>query len=350
MFARIKTGYELISASINLFFRRPILVLPIFICWLIYAPTVIYLEYIFPWDANGNLINLMVISGVILLFSFILSLSSLIQLELIEQIETDQPARYGAAFLLVIKRDIIRAFPIMLVWALVWFLFAILEMLFSRGQRQQKELTAENVAKTLANTGATSFTMAAIRSAQKGVRMIVFLVLPAIAWEEMAPVQAWQRGYAILKQRMLEFATGFVLTELAAGIVFFPPALLFTIVGKLKLELPMSAWAATIIYCGFAWSFMIFLEQMFSAELYLWHLSWENECRKAKLENRGIPSLAQVRRPSLLDTMPNLLQTSTVSNFVLNNESADRGVSSMNAKEVGEDRRSYIDKLRNHTR
>jgi hypothetical protein len=97
------------------------------------------------------------------------------------------------------------------------------------------------------------------------------------------------------------------MTELAAGVLFLVPWLLIYMSAKMKMHLPDTVWFITIIYIGFAWSFYFFLEQMFTAGLYLWHLSWERECLKAKAENRPLPKMSEVRRPTLLDDTSDLL-------------------------------------------
>ena len=59
---------------------------------------------------------------------------------------------------------------------------------------------------------------------------------------------------------------------------------------------------------AFAWSFTIYLEQMFTAELYLWSLKWEQAVHKAQQENKPLPELIDVPRPSILDEVPDLLE------------------------------------------
>jgi hypothetical protein len=74
------------------------------------------------------------------------------------------------------------------------------------------------------------------------------------------------------------------------------------------IVLPDIAWIITIIYAAFAWSYSIYLEQMFSANLYLWHLRWEKECIEAQRAGRQLPALRDVPRPSILDEVPDLLE------------------------------------------
>jgi hypothetical protein len=46
---------------------------------------------------------------------------------------------------------------------------------------------------------------------------------------------------------------------------------------------------------------------MFAAKLYLWNLKWEKELVKAQAENKPLPSLNDVPKPSLLNEVSDLL-------------------------------------------
>jgi hypothetical protein len=110
--------------------------------------------------------------------------------------------------------------------------------------------------------------------------MLVFLILPAIAWDNMNFVQATQKGLLVLKTHLGEFARGYALTYAAAVVVFLPAAVVFVLGARHRhmaplVHFPDAVWVATMIYCGLAWSFCLYLEQMFVAQLYLWHMKWE---------------------------------------------------------------------------
>jgi len=115
-----------------------------------------------------------------------------------------------------------------------------------------------------------------------------------------------KKGLTVAMVHKGEFLTGFVLTELAAIVVFAPPGLLFFLSRRFGVAFPDFVWVLTIVYCCFAWSFSIFLEQMFVAELYRWHLRWEEAFTTAQQSGHQPPTLQEVPRPSVLDTLPDL--------------------------------------------
>ncbi len=139
--------------------------------------------------------------------------------------------------------------------------------------------------------------------------MVVFVTFPALAWEDgTGPVQAIKRGLDVARTHKAVFATGFVLTKIVATLVFVPPIALLLGTAELDWMIPTWAWVATIAYCALVWSFAMVLEQMFAAELYAWHLVWEDARAKAGTNGAPVPAVLQdIKRPSLVDGVPDLV-------------------------------------------
>ena len=311
MFQGIKNGWDLIKESIKVFNHYPKFIVPLFLTWMVYAPIVLYLKYQFNWDAYTTPQVFLIVFGVIFVFAFLLSFSCSMLLELIQQLESGQKMSVIKAFGYTLGHNTIRNLPIVFVWTIVWFILLVIQVLLSKDKKRGNEsFSAENAAKTLAGYKSFSFSRAFFEALQKGVRMVVFLILPAIAWENLSFWQSVKKGLAVFKANLSVFVTGFVLTGLAASIIFLPPALLFYISDKAELTLPSWVWVITIIYIAFGWSYSIYLEQMFTAELYLWNHKWEKEVAKAQQEGRPIPTLNQVARPSILDDVHELVEKS----------------------------------------
>lgn len=315
MFQGIKNGWDLIKESIKVFNYHPKFLLPLLITWLIYAPIILYLKYGFNWDVFNGVQILWIVFGIIFLFAFLLSFSCSMLLELIQQLESGQKMNLRRAFGQTISHNLLKIIPLVFVWAIIWFILTIIQALFSkkkRGRNEGQAFSAENAAKTLAGFQKLSLSRAFFKALEKGIRMIMFLILPAIAWENLGFWKSVKKGLATFKAHLSEFVTGFVLTELAAIIIFLPPAILFYASDELEFSLPDPVWIATIIYIAFAWSYSIYLEQMFTAELYLWHLKWEKEVVGARRENKTIPSMRDVPRPSILDEVHELVDKTEV--------------------------------------
>lgn len=313
MFQGIKNGWDLIKESVKVFNNHPKFVVPLLITWVIYAPMVLYLKYGFNWDAYTTSQVLLIVFGIIFIFAFLLAFSCSMVLELIQQLETGEPMNLSKAFTHTLVHNVIKILPLVLVWAVVWFLLTIIQALLSKkrgGSGEKESFSAENAAKTLAGYQSFSISRAFFEALKKGVRMVIFLILPAIAWENLGFWKATKKGIAVFKGHLSQFVTGFVLTEGVALLIFLPPAILFYITGKTEIALPDYIWVITIIYIAFAWSYSIYLEQMFTAELYLWNMKWEKEVAKAQAEGKPIPSMREVPRPSVLDEVHELVDKS----------------------------------------
>lgn len=308
MFQGVKNGWQLIKESIKVFNRHPKFIVPLLITWLIYAPITLYLKYWFNWDAYTGYQFFLIVFGIIFIFAFLLSFSCSILLELIQQIEQEKKSSIASAFKYTLTHNTIKILPIVLAWTIIWFILLIIQALLSKNKKRENEsFSAENAAKTLAGQGKFSLSQAFFRTLEKGVRMIVFLILPAIAWENLSFWQSVKKGTGVFKSNLSVFATGFGLTGLAYFIIFLPPAILFYISDVLVISFPDWIWMITVIYIAFAWSYSIYLEQMFTAELYLWNYKWEKAVTKAQAEKKPIPALNDIPKPSILDEVNDLL-------------------------------------------
>jgi len=153
MFQGIKNGWDLIKESIRVFNHHPKFLVPLLITWLIYAPIILYLKYGFNWDAYGGIQILWIVFGIIFLFAFLLSFSCSMLLELIQQLESGQKMNLAKAFGHTIGHNVLKIIPLVFVWAIIWFILTIIQVLLSkkkRGRSEKESFTAENAAKTLA--------------------------------------------------------------------------------------------------------------------------------------------------------------------------------------------------------
>lgn len=310
-----RRGWELIVHSLNVFKAYPAFLLPILAVWAAYVPSILYLNYGYRWESHGVREDIAILFLFIFALSFSILMSCAVVLDMIRQIETGEPSlsrAIGKAF----GSDIFRVLPLAIVWALIWLALTLIEAILSKKQSSENEaLTAQNAAETIANYRNFSFSSAFIEALQKGVRMVVFLIMPAIVWENLGFFDAAKKGLAVLRAHLSDFGAGYALTYAAAAIVFLPPAIIFELgTGRHGnpplMHFPDSVWVGTIIYMGIAWSFSIYLEQMFMAQLYLWHTKWEESVAKAKLNHQPLPDFNDVPRPELLAKTPGLFMPS----------------------------------------
>ncbi len=311
MFSSVKSSFGIIGASIRLMVRYPSLLVPVFVVWAVFAPVSVYMYFDFPkLELSGGAV-VAVVFGLIFAFSILMSFTCFMLLEQIRRIESGiKPSLTGALWSAL--TNTLRAIHVTAIWALIWFVLFLLERLLSRGSDSEENdaepepFSMKGAAEVVAGYERTSLSETFIRAVRKGVRMVAFLIYPAIAWEPDR--RGIKRGIDIAVARKAEFAAGFVLTELAATVAFFPALIVFWISGEFEVDFPDWVWMSMIIYCGFAWSFSLLLEQLFSAELYLWHWKWELEAEKATAAGASPALFSEIPSPSLLDDSPDMPQ------------------------------------------
>ena len=308
-----KKGWRLVVHSLNVFKAYPSFLLPLLVVWVGYAAGVLYLRYDFDWKAYGLWADVGVTFAFLFALSFLILLAFAAVLEMIRQVEAGKPSLIKALGC-VIGRDTPSILPLAIVWAIIWLLLTLLEAVLSKsdkGSNGDDALTAQNAAETLANFNHFSFSEAFISALQKGVRMVMFLILPAIAWQHLGFIKGVKKGLLVFRAHLGLFGTGYALTYAAAAVVFLPALVVLELGtghhgGAPLIHFPGYVWVLTIIYMGFAWSLSPYLEQMFMAQMYLWHLKWEQAATAAQAKGEPVPTFNSISRPELLTKTPNL--------------------------------------------
>lgn len=307
MFKGINTGFELIKSAILIFRKYPLLIAPLFIVWIIMASSLIYLKWHFSWDSYNTTGQLIFAYLFFLLIAFLLTMSCSVLLELIQQNETGIEMSLYRALYDTIDRNIAHIIFLSIVWSVVWFFLVLLKILFSK-KRNRDEKSPENVARTLAGDGKFSWFGLSIDFLIKGIRMVVFLIIPGVAWQELGIRKSIKKGFEVLSERRSEFTSGFTLSLGTEFLLYLPPSIMFFLSAKGIVEFHDIAWYLCTVYIGFAWSFSLYLEQMFAAELYLWQLKYENDCMEARRAGKLQPSFGDTKRPHILDEVPDILE------------------------------------------
>ncbi len=302
MLGGVKTGVELVVDAGRVFRRYPRLVVPLLVTWVCIALLTVWLRFFRPDLDLGALVVLAF--GAVFLQALLLALSCSVLLEMVEQVERGGEPSLAGALLDTASENLVSMLPIVLVWSVVWFVLSVIGAL-AEDEEGSEEYSAENAARALAG-GNGSLLGAGIDALKKGVRMLVFLVLPAIAWEDRGFVGAVRRGYEVFRNNVAAVATGFSLTYLIAGVLFLPVGILLELANEGLVSLTATQWYLVIGYSGAAWSLSIYLEQMFVADLFLWHTEWEQAVAAAERRGEEPPSMREVPRPTLLDDVASL--------------------------------------------
>lgn len=299
-FLQFKEGWKLFKYSIYILYKKPIFLLPIFICWCLVATIILYSKYSDLFGVQSFLLGFSLLFLVLFLITFSISISNMLMLEFIAQIERGNKISFFKALKNLFGFKIIRAIPVIIIWTFIWFIILLLRRLNSRNNNNNnRNLSYENAARTLSgiNNNPFSWLGLGLNLFEKLIRMVVFLALPAIVWEKKGSFSGLKKSLVIIRKHPVQFLTNYSLTEFFTIIVSLPLFVIFVYV-KLGYEFSSFVWTLVILYTGMMWTFNIYLEQMSSGLLYLWHLKW--------FENGAYGDLSEIPKPNLLLKHPDL--------------------------------------------
>ena len=297
MFLGIQSGFRIMGQSMKFFFKHPKAIFPIFMAWILYGGIATYIFITVDFSGYETTEILIVAYLFTFLFTFFVSIASLVLLELIEQNETKSSMSILLAMKDAFFRDLIRTLPIIIGWSIIKFLLLLLEVAIKaaeaksrRGRRRQRR--------------SSKF----LETIKTGVRMGVMLMLSAIAWEEISPRKAMDKGMYIYKKYFASMATGVVLSRVLKFVIFLPLVIVIVIFSSTGTEIHEYVWYGLLLYTGLAWSYGILVEQLFTAELYLWHKKYQDQVDLAKEKGTKVPtSINDVSRPSFIDDIPDMV-------------------------------------------
>jgi hypothetical protein len=294
-------GWAVLARSLRAIRRHPVLIVPLLAIWVSYAATILYFAHLFPWDEMSLWSDLYALFGAIMFLSFTLLASCTLVLEMIRQLESgDAPDLLKASGRLV-GADMLHILPLALCWAALWFVLTVANTFGGKDQYADDAFDVADAAETLAGFDRASVWSLSVEAIEKGARMIVFLILPAIVWDGLPFVPAVKKGLGVLRARLSTFMTGYALTYAAWMLVFLPATVMGVLYGKFAAPVSSSAWLGMLIYTGLAWSLVMYLEQMFMAGLYFWQMNWEKAAKAARDAGEEVPRLKDIPLPELLE-------------------------------------------------
>lgn len=301
----IISGWRLIKNSFLIFKKYPQFIIPLLIQQVISAPILLYLAF-----GRGYIFDtyfVWILLAAVFCIALLLTVSCLILLEFIDQLETAQTLNTGVAVKKALGKDAFKALPLVIIWTIVWFILLIIEALLSKAERQRENLSAEGAAKVLRGAS-TNLNEGLFAILEKGIRMSIFFILPSIAWEGLGFARATSRAFRMVRSHLSVFVSGFVLATIVQTIVFLPAGIIFALADNTGIQFPVWVWVVTILYIFFAWSYTIYTEQMLSANLYLWDLKWQKAVKETPT-GLPAPKFEDVSMPSILNDNAILLSS-----------------------------------------
>lgn len=284
-------AWYILTNSCRFLFKKPIFILPISFSWVLLMAAAVYLQYYFQFP-DSFFLSLLYIYLIIFLFSITICIANLMMIEFIQQIESGQNISFTRTFGASFGINLIKAVPLAMVCGPLWIILVILRILTSRKRGNKKtEPSVKEIKATLADLSfPLLFFDLSLRLTEKLTRMVVFLALPSIAWENQGPLSAIKRAFHVIEMHTTQFLTTYTLT-FATSVVLGIPLVTFIVLDSQVGGFPKILWTVVILFEGFVWSLSVYLEQMATAMLYLWHVKWTKNGAKGKLNSVSKPDL-----------------------------------------------------------
>jgi hypothetical protein len=237
---------------------------------------VLYLRYYWQVPAD-HLISLFQIFLMLLLITYSICIANMSMLELLQQSERSEELSFRKALKETVFSDALHAIPIAIIWAVMWFVILVLQALRRRQQSAsatQTQRSLQDAALTLGGMNGESFSWfrLGLDMIEKLIRLIAFLSLPAIAWEDKGAFQALKRAFQIIRENPIQFLATYTLTSVASGIMLLPLIPIW-LAAKAGVHISDVIWTIVIIYEGITWSLTVYLEQMTLGLLYIQHVN-----------------------------------------------------------------------------
>lgn len=313
MLKNIIFSIDVLKDSFKMLSQHPLLLFPILLVWVYIAAVTIYFDFYFDPELYTTNQILLIVFGVIFGMCLMFAIAASFLFEFIQHYEDGQNLCFSSAAADTFTQNFFRMLPIIVIWACVLFIITVIQAFFSRKEKSsensKKELNIKSAAESIGGTdNPTSWIGLGFELLKKIVRMGVFMILPAICWENKGPAAAFRRGMSITRQNAGKFASGIMMTEVIGFLVFLPAGLVFYVSAELNIEFPDFVWFLVILYMGIAFSYFIFIELFFCAELYLWHLRWEAAKKDDELaQNRESElSIDDVPQPHLISDLSSI--------------------------------------------
>ena len=298
-FWKIKTSFWLIVETIKSIKKFPILLLPIFITWVVFALITIYLQYyaVFP---DNDILFYLTFFWIFWFITFVLTYTSSIMVNIVRQIETDWIIKIKDAFKESNKK-IFKLWGLSLIWAVIWFLLVILEAILAKAKDNKSSWSVnyEWVAKTLWwEWSIFSWFGLWLQVIKDLLRLSVFLSVPNIMWKNKWVISSIKEWWKIIWKHPVEFLWMYGSMFLIWILMALPLWIIFSLSDNWH-QFSNLFWILVIIYEWIIWTFSIYMEQMASTLLVLWHMKWEKE--NLWVEKWQEKPISEIEKPSLLD-------------------------------------------------
>lgn len=281
---KFSRSFEILTDGFKAFFKYPVLLVPV-ILHIVLISLIMFSIFIFvrPY-ADTNAIPPDIAIYVVLIMCLLIctayTICAFIMLELIQQIEMGEKICLLKALYESFCKNLIKGLPLIIIWTIISFIGK-----FLRGKRSKETFLGTCI------------------------RLSMYCILPAIAWEDYGSIEAIKRGIKVLKKTYAEIFFSIIQTSVIGFLALLPLPIVVWMVFVFNGN-PQACLTVIVLFVGYAvfvGALCKYIGQMFAASLYIWYKKWERETRNARINHTSEPSLYDIPMPSLLDDIPDLV-------------------------------------------
>lgn len=243
-FASISLAFDIVVGSFRLLKLHPVLIAPLFPVFLMVLGLLFGLLFIE---------DLYLALGLIFVVAYCLMFSFAISSKMLQQIHEGQKPSLGGA---ITSPSTMRMIPTVFLLSLIWYTLVLIlviietaiKSLVSRSESMAEMV--ESIFDTFANA----------------LRMMAFMLIPIMIFEEVGLGQGYQRLKSTLKNSPISALSGLALTKMASSLIFLIVVGIFQVVDSVSVVGFMVGSAVL----GMGWMLAMYLEQLFATGLYLY--------------------------------------------------------------------------------
>lgn len=321
MFESIGRSLKMYTSMGKVMFKQPVTLIPlavnILLMFILYSIFIIggILFFLSIQDTNVSVdktVADVIVILLMLLFTFFYSMVIVFMntwlLEILQQIDRKEKVSIVSSFKEFLTKDLIKVFPIAVSWAVVVVALRVIKDKLKEGSRKIPFIG-----------GFLAWVVDIIEKVlQKGIRLYVFLTLPAVAWDDKGPIDAFKRAAEVFKRRWDDFFVGFASTAALNWLILYPASILAAIGVILVVFLSPMFNSMTLFWVGVIMFILssiygvvgsqvgFYIEQMYMGQLYLWHKKWEKAVEEAKAQGKPEPDFNSIPAPSFLDDVKDI--------------------------------------------
>lgn len=290
----IAAGFETYWNNVKFIVKHPFMLIPFIIALLASSYLVYYISGMVDIDALTTIEMLGLAFLFTVITTFFISITALFVLELLEQHETNGQMKPGKALKDMLTKDLWRALPFIIVWAIIDFIIMLLLAMVEASKDDD-----DSYRKRRRDRRRTQ----GLKLFQTTIRMGTMTIFTIIAWENRSIKESYQKGMQVFKDKILVLIGGSALSRVTSLIMLGPVIGLYLIAYYTEIDMTV-IYYIIMIYLVISWSFGRLVEQLYVSEYYLWYYKFEEAQEDAKRYHKEVPKgMHDIEKPSFSDNV-----------------------------------------------